>query len=425
MNDLLERARLLRMHRRHDEAKAAIMLHLAGEPDCADGHFELAVTLFNQGGQSRAALEAMDRAISLRPDDALLHAVRAGILNDLDQHAQALAAADAALALDPELPLAWFYRGCVLLDQRLLGEAELAARKALALDPDFADASNLLATVLRLQKRFDESAGQTNRQLERNPENPRSFSVAGWTALNQGDRQKAEQMFLEALRLNPVLEDARLGLREAYKARSLPYRLYLRWVFFLQRYSEKNQWLIIIGIFLAYRFGRAILSSIHPLAAVPLIVAYLLFCFGGWLASGLGHFLLLKDPLARLTLNRAEKLDGIAVGGLFFGGLLLLIAGVTVLPVAVALLGGALMGAAIPAGLVFDNPSTTGRVLFGLTTVGVIFCGALSCGIALKGDVRWESVNPAALPYLFMAAMAVFLTTWIGGIRSLREAKPV
>lgn len=424
MSPLVQHAQLLRERNRHREAIAALHQHLAADPDDFKGHFELALTRLSEGEDHRAALADVERAISLSPESSIAHALRSAILSRLDRHADAIQSADDALAIDPEMSFAWFCRGNALLGQRKLPEAEDAARKALSLDPDDSSASNLLATVLRLRGKLDDAAVEIERHLARDPENAWTFSTSGWTALHQGNRKKAEELFREALRLDASLEHARLGLRESFKARSFLYRIYLRWVFFLQRYSEKSQWGIFIGIYIAYRFGRALLASIHPLAAVPLIVAYLLFCFGGWLASGIGHFLMLTDPMARLTLNAEEKRDGLLVGGLFFSGLLMLIAGVTFLPLSYAFLGGLMMGAAIPGSLVFDNPSTKGRVLFGLITGGVLLCAVLvfyHTVIHPAGGNVFE--GPAGLPFS-LAMIAVMLTTWIGGIHSLRHATP-
>lgn len=424
MSAHLQHARLLRERNRHDEAIAALHQHLAGDPDDFNGHYELAVTRLMEGTDHRAALVDVDRAIALEPEAPHAHAIRSAILHALERYKEALTGADEARRLDPELPFAWFCRGNALLGLHQLVDAEQAARTALSLDPDDTSASNLLSTVLRLQRRFSDAEVEIERHLARDPENAWTFATSGWTALHQGQRKKAEELFRESLRLDPELEHARLGLREAYKARSVLYRLFLRWVFFLQSYSEKNRWFIIIGLYLAFRFGRAILSAVHPLAAVPLIVAYLLFCFGSWLASGLGHFLLLKDPLARLSLNPEEKRDGFLVGGLFFTGLVTLVAGVTVLPVSFAFLGGALMGAAVPGSMVFDNPSTKGRMLFGAITATVLVCGTLVC-LHTYGKAPGEKLLDAhSGPPFSLGVIAIMLTTWIGGIHSLRHAPP-
>jgi tetratricopeptide (TPR) repeat protein len=420
MSTYLDQAVYLRDRHRHEEAIAALHRHLAVFPDDFDGHYELAVTRHAQGGNHKTALEDIQRAIGLDPEAPHAHALRSSILDSLERHDEALAAADEALRLDAEYPFAWFCKGHALLGKHRLAEAEQAARQALALDPEHSGSSNLLATVLRLQKRFDDAQVEIDRHLARDPENAWTFATSGWTALHQGDVKRAEQLFRESLRLDPEMEHARIGLREAYKGRSFLYRLFLRWVFFLQRYSEKNRWLVIIGLYLAYRFGSALLSAIHPLAAVPLIIAYLLLCFGTWLASGLGHFLLLKDPLVRLTLNAEEKRDGLLVGGLFFGGAIVLIAGLTVLPFGIAFLGGAMMAAAVPGSMVFDNPSTKGRLLFTAITLTVLACGT-AIALRAKGDSPLDDISRQ---FLLVGALATMATTWIGGVKALRHTPP-
>jgi len=421
MSNILERARLLREHRRYDEAIAAVHQYLAAEPDDPKGYLELALAFYEEGKALPKGLEAIDQAISLNPVDAPLHAVRSGVLHELDRHQDSLSAADKARTLDPEFAFAWFCRGNALLSLRKLDEAEEAARKALELDPDLHSASNLLSTVLRMQRRFDEAEVNIAKHLERDAEDPWTFATAGWTALNQRDQDKAQQLFREALRLDPELEHARLGLREAYKARSPIYRLFLKWCFCLQRHSEKNQWRIIIGIYLGYRFGVVLLENVHPLAAIPLIAGYLLFAFGGWLASGLGNFLLLKDPVARLSLNRREKLDGLTIGGLFFGGLIVLIAGALFFPLHVTLLGMALMGAAIPASLIFGEVSPTGCRLFTAITLGVITCSILAQFQVATPDSD-KVFNDSGSSLMSIVLLGIIGTTWLGMIPSLRKS---
>jgi len=420
MSDGLEHARILRERRRYDEAIAAAHQYLAQQPDDYQGHLELALCYYDQGNSLKDALDAIDRAISLNPIHPGLHTIRSGILHGLERYKEALTAADKTISLDPEFAPGWFYRGNAQFGLRLLSDAEESANKALELDPDLQSASNLLSMVLRMQQRFDEAEVNISRHLERDPEDPWTFATAGWTALNRGDQDKAQELFREALRLNPEMEHARLGLREAYKARSPVYRLFLRWCFFLQRYSEKNQWLIIIGIYLGYRFGVVLLQNVHPLAAVPLIAGYLLFAFGGWLASGLGSFLLLKDPLARLTLTRQEKLDGITVGGLFFGGLLVLITGALFFPLHVTFLGMALMGAAIPASLIFGEVSALGQKIFSAVTLAVVAC-AIAAQFQLAPPESDSIFNDTGGKLMTFVILAVVATSWAGMVPALRK----
>ena len=423
MSVFLSQGRLLRERRRFAEAKAAIRQHLAIAPNDFAGHFELAVTGWMEGTDHRAALADIERAIGLDPENPAAHCVRSSILNALDRHQEALAAADEARGLDPENAFAWECRAHALLDMRRLPEAEEAARQSLALDPMDESASNLLSTILRLQQRFDEAEVEIERHLARDPENAWTFATAGWTALNRGDRKQAEDLFREALRLDPEMEHARIGLREAYKARSLFYRLYLRWVFFMQRHSAQNRWLIVIGLYLGFRFGRTILASIHPLAAAPLVVAYLLLVFGSWLASGLGHFLLLEDRVARLSLTKGEKLDGAVVGGLFVVGIALLGVGFGIYDPGITFIGGTMMAASIPAGMIFDNPSPKGRWTFASLAIAILFFGGSAAYLTITAAPDLP-VDPRVSRFLNIGAVGLIASTWLHMIPGLTNAPP-
>jgi hypothetical protein len=287
----------------------------------------------------------------------------------------------------------------------------------LHLDPYHRTAQNLLAQFQRLQGKLDAADRGTGERLARDPEDPVAHANAGWAALQRREVRKAEEHFLEALRLAPGMEYARLGLRESYKARSGFYRLFLRWLFFLQRFSQRQRIFLVIGIYVAFRFGKALLEAVHPVAVAVLAVAYLVFAFSGFLASGLGHFLLLKDRKARLALTRGEKLDGLFVGGGFVAGFVLLIAGLTVWRTGGAMLGGAMILAAIPGSMVFDNDSRLGRIVFGSFMVLIYLAGTVS----LAQDLRLG--EPFAAPADVMIGLAVLLgvgASWLAMIPRLR-----
>jgi hypothetical protein len=346
--------------------------------------------------------------------------IKAHLFCHLDRPKEALEIAGHATASDPEDAYAWSARAMALCELTRWAEAEQDARQALSLDPDHPTASNLLAHALRLQNRLDESEGESRRRLARDPESAFSFSTAGWSALQRQQPADAEAHFREALRIDPELDHARNGLREAYKARSGIYRLYLRWVFFMQRMGERNQWVIIVGLYVAYRFGIALLKHVHPLLAVPLIVAYLLFVFGSWLADGLGNLLLLKDRVARLSLTRSEKCDALLVGGLFIGGLFIALLGASpLLPMPVAFMGAALMGAAIPASRICSGSTPTGRLVFAGLAILVAGC-AIGAQFHPAPEGSDDLFTSAGSGLLTVSLLGVFGTTWVGLIPSLR-----
>lgn len=418
MNAAFLRAIQLRQLHRHEEAVAAFLEHLAAFPQDAEAHAELAMTRFDMDGQRRLALESIGAAIALEADEPRFFALKALILARLDRDKEALEASEQALGMDPGLELGWIAKSVALGGLQRWADAETACRKALELDPDNEFAQNQLSMLLRLQDRVDESVEAVARRLERDPEDAFAHANAGWAALQRHDGRKAEEHFLEALRLEPDFEHARIGLREAYKSRSAFYRLYLRWVFFMQKHTQGKQILIIVGIYVGFKFGRALLGAVHPLAAAALLVVYLLFVFWGWLASGIGHFLVLKDPVARRSLTRAETLDGLVVGGGFLLGIVLLVLGATVLPIGTAFVGGALMAGAVPASLVFDNESRIGRLVFG-ALAALIYAAGIA---ALVQDLTTGNpMSGIAAVLVGLGALAAVGSTWLGMVPALRR----
>ena len=414
------RAIQLRDLHRHEEAVSLFIQHLTEYPEDAEGHAQLALTRLEMAGERRRALEAIDSAVGLEADNALYHAYRSLILSRLDRDRDAVQAAEAAIGLDPEQVVGWLAKASALSSRSEWAGAEAAAVLALELDPDNANAQNQLAMILRAQGKLEAADRGTGRRLARDPEDPMAHANAGWSALQRRDVVVAEKHFREALRLDPEFEYARVGLRESFKARSGFYRLFLRWMFFLQRFSQGQRILIFIGIYLAFKFGRVILAQVHPVAVAVLVTVYLVLVFSSFLASGGSHFLLLLDRNARFALNRGEKLDGLFVGGGFLLGFVLVILGLTVaaIPFGVTMIGGALMVGAIPGAMFFTNDSREGRLVFGGCLAFVYLTGVF----CLVQDLRTGDAlaSPAGL-MVVLAVISSALCTWLSMLPRLHK----
>jgi tetratricopeptide (TPR) repeat protein len=115
------------------------------------------------------ALQSIDTALQLNPDDSTIHAIRAFVLDwnasyaSEEQAAEWLKDAEGeavrAYQLDPENALALAFYAEVLLDQQKWVQAEQYAAQAAALDPNSMDAHRVYATVL-------ESLGQYNSAIK-------------------------------------------------------------------------------------------------------------------------------------------------------------------------------------------------------------------------------------------------------------------
>lgn len=422
MSSSLTRAQQLRDLRRHDEAVALLHAHLAQNPNDPSAFLELAMNRMEIQGAKSLALEDARRATGLLPGHSFPLALQSRILSSLDREKEALPLADSAIALDPEEPYCWNSKALALCGLHRWNEAEQSARQALALDPDDETASNLLAHTLRLQKKLNESESESRRRLARDPENAFSFANSGWAALQRGQVKEAENFFREALRLDPAMSHAKEGLKESFRARSAFYRLFLRWVFFIQQFSQKHRIFIILGLIFGFRIIKGLAAAVHPVLVIPVVILYYSFLFGTWLSNGLANFLILKDPVARMSLDPEEKIEGVAIGTLFLGGLLVFIGGMAASMIPVAVAGGTMMVAAIPATLIFTNESIMGRFLFGAAALAIIGLGAhVALDVAAHANQKLGMGESASS--LSFAILIAFGTTWLSMVPSLHKRK--
>lgn len=413
---------LLQEQGRLEEAEGCFRRVLAHEPDNDFVHGRLALCQLHQEGKKRLALETVGEAIRLRADEPFYHALRSLILSDLHRGKEALESADRAIALDPDDSFPLAAKAAAWCSMERWAEGEEWSRRALAVDADNAMAANLLAQTLRLQGKSELSAAAVESLLAADPEDSLAHVNAGWSFLQRGDRARAETHFREALRLDPDFDAAREGLVECFRARSLFYRAYLSYCFFMQRFTGGRQWLIIIGLYLVYRVSGAFLKTIHPLYAALLAIVWLGIVLWVWLAPGIGNFLILLDRSARLALKRGEKRQGLAVGGgLLLGGACALAGFFTgYLPVLLA--GVGLVASTVPAALALDNDSRKGRLVFGGLAVFVYLATAVVFTVeALNFPER--SPHPLTAGIGVAALIGVIACTWLGNVRALRRGE--
>lgn len=409
--------RLLMSQGRFDEAEQRFREALGASPDDAESLHGLAFCQYRQDGGSARALETIRAALALRPNLADHHSLRALILADLERPDEAAASAGEAIALAPDSAFAHNAMTVVRLTQRDWAEAEACARNALALDAEDSLAANHLSIALRMQGRREENAAQIRGLLARDPEDASTHMNAGWSALEDGRRVDAEDHFLQALRIDPGHEYARQGLLTAFKARSPLYRVHLRFALFMGRLTNGRQWLVIIGLWLAFKAVRLLQSTPLAYVALAAVPLYLLFVVWQHVADGVGHLIVLLDRRARRVLRAPERWDGILVGGLLLAGLVLLPAGLLLRQAGLIVAGGSLMAAAMPAAHVCRNTRLYGRAFF----AGVAL---LVAGVGVATAVMLSAGRPLPPLLTGVAPVAMLLwvaSTWLANVPALRR----
>lgn len=413
----VRRGLVLKGHRRFAEAERQFKEALAIEPDNDLALFHLASCVGADDGRRAEALAIIGRAISVNPEDGDHHALKAMLLAEGDRPEEALESAKAAVRLAPEAAFAFLAKARAHVAGAQWAEAEAAARRALQLDPDNSSAGNILAHALRMSGQKAENAAHLRGMLARDAEDPWTHANAGWAALQAGRRREAEEHFREALRLDAGMDSAREGLLDCFRARSPLYRGYLAYCFWMQSFNKKMRWTIIIALYLGARMAKHLRGTALAPVGVAVGVLYFLMVIWGHVARGVGNFMLLFDPFARLALRPGEVWEACAVGGCITAGVLLLAAGLPLgqFPLMVAAAG--LIVGAIPLAHTFTNASPIGSRLFGgIGAYSVL--GGLGLGLCLGAGIKVDGTLALGLGGGMMLAL---LSTWAANLDAFRR----
>jgi tetratricopeptide (TPR) repeat protein len=163
-------------------------------------------------GQVVAARQAIDRALTLDPNDALAYSLRSNI--DLVQNHKTLALADAerAIAADPSSSTAYLSLSLVRQAEFDLDAALEAARKAVALDPYNARALIQESSLLFGMGRLREAVKVAERARQRAPDDAMVNTVWGFLQLARNRVNEAREAFQVAIAQDSTLGLPQLGL---------------------------------------------------------------------------------------------------------------------------------------------------------------------------------------------------------------------
>ncbi len=311
----LSRAELLLAQSRPADAEREARLALGQRPDDPLALGVLARALVDQNREEEA-LDPARAAVSAAPDSAYSHHVLAHVLLRLKQPRQAMSACEAALRLAPDDADLLAQRAGIRLAQRDWAGALEDSEAALRIQPEDTFAQNLRATALRQLGRTEEAGRVGARTLEQDPEDAFSHSTQGWTLLQAGDSRRAQEHFLEALRLDPNFEPARQGMLEALKARNPLYRGMLAYFLWMGRQSGRIQWAFILVTFFGQRAVRRIAADNPSLGPVlwPLLGLFYAFVYLTWTAVPMFNLLLCLNRFGRHVLSAWERRDAVIYG---------------------------------------------------------------------------------------------------------------
>jgi hypothetical protein len=262
-----------------------------------------------------------------------------------------------------------------------------------------------------------EASATLGSALADDPENALTHANQGWAFLHQSDPDRALTHFREALRIDPEMEWARVGIIEALKARYLVYRGMLAFFLWMGRQSSVARWVVILG----FMFGRQLLARLarSAPALAPFIISILVLSFAfvlmTWIASPLFNLALRFNRFGRLALSREQTVESNWIGICFF-----LAAALFVLNLAtgneLAFEGMAYFGILLfPLAVTFQLDAGRPRMIGMAYTAAVALAGATDLALdILRGGGPEVSGVQASLFLLFVVGSV--LSTWLGGL---------
>ncbi|WP_373650876.1 MULTISPECIES: tetratricopeptide repeat protein [unclassified Schlesneria] len=439
----ISRAQLLYQQHRYSLAEDELRLALAEGTDAPTAHALLALCLYMQDKLDEAITEA-EAAIGEAPQEALGFYALAAIQRHRRRWKEARTAIEEAIHLEPWDADHFGILASIEAGQYRWTQALEAAEQGLECDPDHVNCNNMRAVALVNLGRKDEAGQSIDATLSRNPEDAVTHANQGWTKLHQGLPADAATHFREALRLEPNLEWARLGMVEAMKGRFFLYGWLLKFFLWMTRFPPNVRFALVLGMV----FGQFALTSLMRMApmleplAGPISLVYVLFVWMTWTAPSLFNLVLQTDSFGRLILSPSERLESMLIGACLVMGLL--VASVSFLyDLAIAPVfwktGLLYLGLMLPLSATFRQ-SPEHRTLFAVYTLGVAIC------ILMATYTTWDFANrinpvlreptlPQELEQHIRAAGAkssqwfrysvwgIVLSTWLSAGSSLRSGR--
>ena len=400
MNPRIARAQMLLSQRRADLAERELGQALADEPNHPLAHALMALCL-SESEQFDRAMHHAQQAIVAAPDIAFPHYSMAIVCARRHQLKEAAEAVRAAIDLEPLDPDYHELLGKIHASRHEWKEALECAKEALACDAEHVDARNLKTLALRNLGQGDAAQAEMLETLAEDPDNAWTHTNLGWQYLEKRDTKQAMHHFREALRIDPELEWARMGVVETLKSRNVVYRLFLRYFLLMGRLTKSGQWKVVLGLWLLYIVLHQVANTVPALApwVAPLLIAYVLFVLGTWLAGPLADLALRLHPFGKLALSRKERRASNWIGGCLLAAIVSGVAGIATASMGAAYLTGFFLLMLLPLGATLKAPWPQPQKAL-LVYTGVVTL--LGIGFVLGGFMDGQQVpNVIAGPITF------------------------
>ena len=311
---------------RYDAAIELLFVALARDPENSDILMMLS-NCFYQLGKLEEAEKHAKELLAIDPDSYAALLLLGYIALGRNRPKQALQWGSEAQTWAPDDPDVHELLAKAHASRKHWKPAVEAAEAGLREDPDHEGCLGIRSFALSQMGSHQEAREDIERSLQLNPDDGHAHANAGWSCLRQGQHQEARGHFKEALRLDPNNDWARSGLIESIKSHNVVYRIFFRFLLWMQSIPPGT---FIIGM-IGTVIGRHFLIELGERVPIMEIPANIIV----WSIFGLFIMLMISQPisnaaiyvhpLGRLALTMRERIQSLTLIVLIVG----LIAGVS------------------------------------------------------------------------------------------------
>ncbi|WEK34451.1 MAG: tetratricopeptide repeat protein [Candidatus Pseudobacter hemicellulosilyticus] len=318
-----------------------------------------------------------------------------------------------AIELNPHAADYFGLWSLVLLEEKNFSAALEKANEGLAVDAQNITCLNARATALNKLRRVEDAIETMATALERDPENAYTHSSIGWNLLEKGRHREAATHFRESLRLEPMMEGSRAGLKQSLKSKIAPYRWLLQYSFWINNKGKNARWMIPLGVYVGvqaiYRATDKAGSNWSALGAV-VIGLYILLAATTWIINPVANFFLLFHKDGKYALTSSERWSALLTMSALAGGLIIalsgLLAGEAGFPWLIS--GILLFSLAIPLGQLEFPLLSRARHWTQWLSRGVLLAGLLAIVLTFIGNYAevWIGYAVLFVAYTWVSALA-------------------
>ena len=196
------------------DALDAIQTAVELSPQDATAQNNLGIT-YQELGKLDEAEASYKQAIALKPDFAGAHYNLGVTLKALGKLDEAKASYKQAIALKTDYAEAYNNLGITYQELGKLDEAKASYKQAIALKPDYAEAHYNLATLLQELGKLDEAEANYRQVIALKPDYAEAYNNIGITLQELGKFNEAEASYKQAIALKPDYAEAHNNLGEA------------------------------------------------------------------------------------------------------------------------------------------------------------------------------------------------------------------